>query len=120
MFYGKGAGKAPTASAVVADMIDCVKHLSARKYLFWDDGNADYVEKQENVPTKFFVYLTDIQDDIFDRISKVFGDDIRFLFNKVAGEFVFITKTDTEKSLLNEINKLSDKNKIKSVIHVID
>ena len=31
MFYGKGAGKEATASAVVADVIDCVKHLSARK-----------------------------------------------------------------------------------------
>ena len=35
VFYGKGAGKLPTASAVVADVIDCVKHLKARKYLFW-------------------------------------------------------------------------------------
>ena len=31
VFYGKGAGKLPTASAVVADIIDCVKHLKARK-----------------------------------------------------------------------------------------
>ena len=27
VFYGKGAGKLPTASAVVADVIDCVKHF---------------------------------------------------------------------------------------------
>ncbi|MFR2562117.1 MAG: hypothetical protein ACLS8R_05085 [Anaeromassilibacillus sp.] len=33
VFYGKGAGKLPTASAVVADVIDCVKHFKARKYL---------------------------------------------------------------------------------------
>ena len=26
MFYGKGAGKLPTASAVAADVIDCAKH----------------------------------------------------------------------------------------------
>lgn len=43
MFYGRGAGKWPTASAVVADMIDCVKHLHARKYVFWDEGAPDYV-----------------------------------------------------------------------------
>ena len=40
MFYGKGAGKLPTASAVVADVIDCVKHLKARKYLFWEDAKV--------------------------------------------------------------------------------
>ncbi len=38
MFYGKGAGKQATASAVVADVIDCVKHIGARKYLSWEDG----------------------------------------------------------------------------------
>ena len=44
VFYGKGAGKLPTASAVVADVIDCVKHFKARKYLFWGEGSPDYVE----------------------------------------------------------------------------
>ena len=34
VFYGKGAGKLPTASAVVADVIDCAKHMHARKNLF--------------------------------------------------------------------------------------
>lgn len=43
MFYGRGAGKLPTASAVVADVIDEVKHFSARKYLFWEPGREDYV-----------------------------------------------------------------------------
>ncbi len=31
MFYGRGAGKLPTASAVVADVIDCVRHLDSKK-----------------------------------------------------------------------------------------
>ena len=43
VFYGRGAGKLPTASAVIADVIDCVKHIKARKYLFWEDGESDYV-----------------------------------------------------------------------------
>ena len=38
MYYGRGAGKLPTASAVVADIIDCVKHMKARKYLYWEDS----------------------------------------------------------------------------------
>lgn len=40
VFYGKGAGKLPTASAVVADVIDCCKHLKTRKFLYWADGNG--------------------------------------------------------------------------------
>ncbi len=46
MFYGRGAGKLPTASAVVADVIDCCKHKVARKYLFWD-------KKQDNMVVDF-------------------------------------------------------------------
>ncbi|MCF0120186.1 MAG: homoserine dehydrogenase, partial [Oscillospiraceae bacterium] len=38
LFYGAGAGKYPTASAVVADVIDASKHIKARKYIGWDDG----------------------------------------------------------------------------------
>ena len=38
MLYGRGAGKLPTASAVVADVIDEAKHLSVRKYLDWTDS----------------------------------------------------------------------------------
>ena len=48
MFYGKGAGKLPTASAVVADIIDCVKHFKARKYLYWDDAQEGYVSPYED------------------------------------------------------------------------
>ncbi len=44
MFYGRGAGKLPTASAVVADVIDAVKHFKARKYLFWESAVSDYLK----------------------------------------------------------------------------
>ena len=44
VFYGKGAGKLPTASAVVADVIDCAKHMHARKNLFWSDSVDNYVQ----------------------------------------------------------------------------
>ena len=38
MFYGKGAGKYPTASAVAADIIDAAKHAGQRKDVYWEDG----------------------------------------------------------------------------------
>lgn len=54
LFYGKGAGKLPTASAVVADVIDCVKHLNARKYLFWEDCDGSNIEPYENDVTGMY------------------------------------------------------------------
>ncbi len=61
VFYGKGAGKLPTASAVVADIIDCVKHLKARKYLYWADGDNTLVKPYEE--TEFPVFIRVQADD---------------------------------------------------------
>ncbi len=55
VFYGKGAGKLPTASAVVADIMDCVKHLKRRKYLDWADGDESIVKPYEQ--TEYPVYI---------------------------------------------------------------
>lgn len=55
VFYGKGAGKLPTASAVVADIVDCVKHISSRKYLYWEDCNGDNVQPYENSISSVYV-----------------------------------------------------------------
>ena len=41
MFYGRGAGKLPTASAVVADVIDAAKHRDEKKRMFWAEGGDD-------------------------------------------------------------------------------
>lgn len=60
-FYGRGAGKLPTASAVVADVLDCVKHLHARKYLFWDEGDKDYVVNPDTVAFSYLV-ITDAKN----------------------------------------------------------
>jgi homoserine dehydrogenase len=43
VFCGAGAGKLPTASAVIADVIDAVKHLHARRWISWADGVDDLV-----------------------------------------------------------------------------
>lgn len=55
VFYGKGAGKLPTASAVVADVIDCCKHLKTRKFLYWADGNGKtfFLGRSQAVPCMF-------------------------------------------------------------------
>lgn len=42
MFYGRGAGKMPTASAVIADVIDCCKHVGTRKFFGWEDSEPGY------------------------------------------------------------------------------
>ena len=82
VFYGKGAGKLPTASAVVADVIDCVRHLrSNRKILYWEDAKPDYVEPWDATPQDVFVRVTGEgdSDSLFDRVQQVFPKAVRLI-----------------------------------------
>lgn len=119
LFYGRGAGKFPTASAVVGDVIDCVKHLSARKYLFWDEGSDNYVDDLLNDITKLFVRVK--CDDILkatDEISKIFNG-VHYIADILNKEICFITEHDIENSLRCELSKL-EHSKIIKVMHAID
>lgn len=57
MFYGRGAGMLPTASAVVADVIDAKQHERTRRFLGWDEGGEDYVIGPETLVTRWFLRL---------------------------------------------------------------
>ena len=75
MFYGKGAGKLPTASAVVADVIDCIKHFEARKYLFWEDSsNEDVISPEDSVTAMYIRVQTDDEDKAMDEAERLFGE----------------------------------------------
>ena len=82
VFYGKGAGKLPTASAVVADVIDCVRHLrSDRKILFWEDAKPDYVQCWEDTPQDLFLRVSGEgdADSLFDKAQQVFPEAVRLI-----------------------------------------
>ena len=55
MFYGRGAGKLPTASAVVADVMDAARHMMSRKRLEWGPGAEDLVVSPEGVAFRWYV-----------------------------------------------------------------
>ncbi len=55
MFYGRGAGKLPTASAVVADVIDAAKHLKTKKYITWEEGGPDAVYPLDEVKSRWYI-----------------------------------------------------------------
>ena len=99
VFYGRGAGKMPTASAVVADVIDCVKHIKARKYLFWESGSQDYVADYRENKVKFYIRaMSPDANAAYDKAKEIFGNDIQRLHREAepAGEVAFVTNEDTE------------------------
>jgi homoserine dehydrogenase len=55
MFYGRGAGKLPTASAVVADVIDAARHFDAKKFVAWADGGDEVVGDYKALPMRWYI-----------------------------------------------------------------
>ena len=55
MFYGRGAGKLPTASAVVSDVIDAAKHMNTKKYLDWQEGGEDVCASADSLASPWYV-----------------------------------------------------------------
>ena len=58
MFYGRGAGKLPTASAVVADVVDAVKNLGRNVLTIWDEEPLELGDFKD-AENKFFVRVSD-------------------------------------------------------------
>ncbi|MGN1456401.1 MAG: homoserine dehydrogenase [Acutalibacteraceae bacterium] len=123
VFYGKGAGKLPTASAVVADIIDCVKHLKARKYLYWADGTNDYVTPYED--TSYAVYVraeSENKADAFNKAMELFPNARAIVrANAPENEIAFVTDIMTVSQQEKSLKALADCGAvIKSKIRISD
>ncbi len=109
MFYGKGAGKEATASAVVADIMDCIKHLDSRKYLSWADGSEGYVETNRDEYGKLFVRLTCENFAKLERkFGEIFGDTANFVKNQYRNEICFIAEPQYESELNKKLSKFEN------------
>jgi len=110
MFYGKGAGKEATASAVVADIMDCAKHLKARKYLFWEEAEENYVDSSDNEFGKFYVSLkSNDYGKMKNSFSEILMDnEMSFVENKYQNTISLITQPISKKDLLNKLENFED------------
>ncbi len=93
VFYGKGAGKLPTASAVVADVMDCVNHQTTRRNIMWEDAQKDNILPFEQ--SKYAMYVlanADDTDAALETANNVFGS-VQKLSRKNAdnNELAFVT-----------------------------
>jgi homoserine dehydrogenase len=93
VFYGRGAGKLPTASAVVADIIDAAKHLKARKFLYWLPAKENYICSYLDAPTIFFIRTkTHSRSAAIKAADSLFGKVNEIIFPDMLGdEAAFIT-----------------------------
>lgn len=55
MFYGRGAGKHATASAVAADMMDALLHREKRRPIEWGDGSQKLLLPLDDLASAWYV-----------------------------------------------------------------
>lgn len=104
MFYGKGAGKLPTASAVVADIVDAAKHLGTNIMTIWSSKKLVLSDISES-EHRFFVRMSGDASKNADKVKELFGDVERVEVSGITDEYAFITGTMKEK----EYNEKAEK-----------
>lgn len=101
MYYGRGAGKLPTASAVVSDVVDCARHQGKTVMCFWENEDVK-VENIANDKGKFFVRVS---ADRKEAAMETFGS-LAEVNVGIAEEFGFMTQVMTEKEFNDKIDKI--------------
>ena len=101
MFYGRGAGKLPTASAVVADVIDIAKDLKKDRHNGWEEGAPDLVVSTDGLTSPWYVRARLSADEARKRCG-----DIQLLARSgaPAGEAAFLTAPMTEPELREKLS----------------
>lgn len=111
MFYGQGAGKLATASAVVSDIMDASKHVNVNINTLWDHEKLDLLPISD-VKSKFLVRVSGSKNDNEEKVNKAFGK-VTPVDAGYDDEYGFITEEITEaayekaaEELGNVINKI--------------
>ncbi len=113
MFYGSGAGKLPTASAVVADVIDATKHQGTNITTIWSNKKLALSDRME-AESGFFVRVPEAEEA---KVREVFGEveEVKLAASAgVTGEFAFLTKKMSEKEFEEKAAKVTVLNRIRT------
>lgn len=104
MFFGAGAGKLPTASAVVADVVDCVKHKGKNVMTVWSVEKLELGDADDEV-RKFFVRVKGNVSDL-SAVNAAFGNVQTVTVDGIDGEFGFITEPMSERAFAEAAKKI--------------
>lgn len=115
MFYGSGAGKLPTASAVVGDVVDAARHPHCTIMNNWSSGKLELMST-DDVQAKFFLRFAGSQAELLDEVKSRLGDVEVITLENYPQEFGVITPVMTEAQYKAKADSLSSK--ILSMIRV--
>ncbi len=95
MFYGSGAGKLPTASAVVGDVVEAAKNLACSMMSVWDSEKLELIDKADT-KKRFFVRVNGKKEDFLSKVQDVFGEIEIITLEGEESEFGFVTEVMSE------------------------
>ena len=98
MYYGSGAGKLPTASAVVADIIEEAQNLKSNVRLGWDAKRLE-IEPMLSSRHRYFVRVAGTLADKEKTVEEAFGEVEKIVLDG-TGEFAFVTDEMPEASFM--------------------
>ncbi len=101
MFYGRGAGKLPTASAVVGDIIDAVRYPGYKPEFGWIAVDDETMLDSRLIESRFFVRA---DKSATDDINGVFGD---CEFIRGVSDIGFVTPVMNRLQLKEKLAKIS-------------
>ena len=97
MFYGSGAGKLPTASAVVGDIVEEARNLDRNLGVMWSSEKLT-LEDRRDVERRFFVRVKGDREELQEQVAAVFGMVQFVQAEGLSGEFGFVTEKMPEGS----------------------
>ena len=112
MFYGSGAGKLPTASAVVADVVDEVKHLHRNIMTMWKSEKLELLPI-EDTSRRFFIRFRGTLQDLQEKVENCFGPGKVVSVSELEDEFGYMTELMTEGEYLKKAEEFPE------IIHMI-
>lgn len=119
MFYGRGAGKLPTASAVVSDIVEAVKHKNINLGIGWSEDKQELIDI-DNVDVKKFVRVEyNDKAEAKAEVEKIFGASEIMEFFGMDNEFAFVTNKAKEGEINSKLNELINCEGIVSILNTI-
>ena len=105
MYYGSGAGKLPTASAVVGDVVDAAKHLHKTIPTNWSNEPMHLMDLEE-VEGRFFVRAMDVTAT---EAEEIFGEVQTVSLDNHPGEIEIVTSSMKQREYKEKAAKLGDR-----------
>lgn len=115
LFCGRGAGKFPTASAVVADVIDAARHIDKTKNtILWEEG-GDYIADLRILTSRYYIRAS----AGLEKAKALFGK-LKIISEASGGECAFLTEPLTGFAFEEGLAELRRISNIHSTIRVLE